>query len=286
MLGLFANESVDGPSIHIAPGAVAHVAGVDITNSMLYGWICTVLIVGLLVWVARRVTVRPKGGIVQLVEIGVDFITDLVEGAFENAKIGRKFVPFFVILFFFIILNNWMGLMPVAGEGFKAGETPLFRPFTADLSSTMALGAVTMVLVYIASVRESGGLLKYLRHFFVGNPKNPAFFFIGLLEMLTDLTRVLSLSLRLFLNITIGEIIISVFGYLGHMVAPATALPFYLIEILVAALQAYIFTILGTMYLALAVNSANNHGHEEKEELTDEKAFETMKVTNSEVASG
>lgn len=286
MFGIFASGATEGPSIHIAPGEVMRVAGVEITNSMLYGWICTILIVGLLVWVARQVTVRPKGGIVQFVEIGVDFITDLVEGAFENAKIGRKYVPFFVILFFFIILNNWMGLIPIAGEGFKMGEVPLFRPFTADLSSTMALGAITMVLVYIASIRESGGLFKYLRHFFVGNPRNPAFFFIGLLEMLTDLTRVLSLSLRLFLNITIGEIIISVFGYLGHMLAPASALPFYLIEILVAALQAYIFTILGTMYLALAVNGANDHSHDEKTELTDESAFETIEVTNSGVASG
>lgn len=88
---------------------------------------------------------------------------------------------------------------------------------------------------------ESGGFGKYLRHFFVGNPFNPLYFIIGLPEMLTDLTRVLSLSLRLFLNITIGEIVIAVFSYLGHVIAPVTALPFTLVELFVGALQAYIF---------------------------------------------
>ena len=83
-----------------------------------------------------------------------------------------------------------------------------------------------------------------MRHFFVGSPLNPLYLVIGLLEMLTDLTRVLSLSLRLFLNITIGEIVIAVFAYLGSVAAPLTALPFSLLELLVAALQAYIFTIL------------------------------------------
>lgn len=275
-LNIFAAES-GGPTVHIAPGGVFEFAGLTITNSMLYGAICALLISVFLVWVSRKATVKPRGGVVQFVEIGVDFITNLVEGAFDDKKIARKYTPYFVTLFFFIMLNNWLGLMPYVGEGFTSGDNPLFRPFTADLSATLAIGVFTMVTVYIASIVESGGLFKYLGHFFVGDIKNPIYLVSGLLEMLTDLTRVLSLSLRLFLNVTIGEIVIAVFAHLGGMFGWATALPFFMLEILVGALQAYIFTILATMYLAIAVNHAGEH-HADAE-LTDDVSPETIGAT-------
>jgi F-type H+-transporting ATPase subunit a len=274
----------EGPSVHVAPAGVFHIGGFTITNSIIYGWICALIIIAFLTWVARRVTVKPKGGIIQFVEVGVDFITNLVENSFDDKKIGRKYVPFFVTLFFFILLNNWLGLLPIVGEGFHSGESPLLRPFTGDLNGTLAIGVVTMLMVYGASIKEAGGPLKYLRNFFIGNPANPLYFVIGLLEMFTDLTRVLSLSLRLFLNITIGEIVIAVFAYLGHVVAPLSALPFTLLEFLVAALQAYIFTILSTMYLAIAVNHAT--AHHESDDLTEEGVPERIGVQTRESMQG
>lgn len=270
-----------GPSVHIAPAPVFNIGNVTITNSILYGWICALLLTVLFIAVARKMTVKPKGGFTQFVEIGVDFIANTVMGAFDDKKVARRYVPFFVTLFMFILFNNWLGLLPIVGEGFQASDgSPLLRPFTGDLSATFAMGVLTMLLVYGASIKESGGLGKYLRHFFVGSPKNPLYFVIGLLEMFTDLTRVLSLSLRLFLNITIGEIVIAVFAYLGHVAAPVTALPFTLLEFLVAALQAYIFVILSIMYLAIAVNHSSAHPEEaiEEEGLTDGDAAGKMEL--------
>ena len=281
LLGRFADS---GPTVHVAPLTVFRLGGFNITNSILYGWVSALFIIVLLVWVAHRVTVKPKGGLVQFIEVGVDFITSLVENAFEDKKIGRKYVPFFVTLFFFILFNNWLGLLPIVGEGFRSGGNPLLRPFTGDLNGTFAMGVVTMLLVYGASIRESGGLRRYLRHFFVGSPANPLYFVIGLLEMFTDLTRVLSLSLRLFLNITIGEIVIAVFAYLGHIAAPLSALPFTLLELFIAALQAYIFTILATMYLAIAVNHAGQHA--EDVDLTEDGVPETIGVTTKGAVHG
>lgn len=262
-----------GPSVHIAPAHVITIGGITITNSILYGWISALFIISIFIWVARRITVKPKGGFIQVVEVGADFITNMVMGAFDDKKRARKYVPFFVTLFFFILFNNWLGLLPFVGDGLQLSNLPLFRPFTGDWNATLAMGVVTMVVVYVASIRESGGLRKYLGHFFMGSPLNPLYFAIALLEMFTDLTRVLSLSLRLFLNIMIGEIVIAVFSYLGHILAPLTALPFTLLEMLVAALQAYIFTILATMYLAIVVNHASEH---EREHLTEDDVPETM----------
>lgn len=275
-LGLLQQVAADsGPSVHVSPATV-HIGGLTLTNSILYGWVCTLLIIAVMVWVAHRVSVKPRGGLVQFIEAGVEFITNLVENSFDDKKVGRKYVPYFVTIFFFILFSNWLGLLPFVGEGFRSGENPLLRPFTGDLNGTFALGLITMIMVYGASIRESGGLRSYFRHFFVGNPKNPLFFVIGILEMFTDLTRVLSLSLRLFLNVTIGEIVIAVFAYLGHFAAPLTALPFTLIELFIGALQAYIFTVLATMYLAIAVNHATEHTH--SEDLTEGGVPETIGV--------
>ena len=270
-----------GPAIHVAPAAAFRLGGFTITNSILYGWICAVAIIALLIWVARQVTVRPKGGLVQVIEAGVDFITDLVENAFDDRKRGRKYVPFFVTVFFFILLNNWFGLIPGVGEAFRRGDNPILRPFTADLNGTFAIGIITMVFVYYSSVKESGGIRKYFQHFFIGSPLNPLYLIIGLLEMLTDLTRVFSLSLRLFLNVTIGEIVIAVFAYLGHIGAPLTALPFTLIELFIGALQAYIFTVLSLMYLAIAVNHASEHTNDAT--LTDHEPSETIGIDPGQV---
>lgn len=287
MTGLFSGFAIGeaGPVVHVAPHTLFTIAGFPITNSIFYGWICIIFICLLMIWVARRVSVHPKGGAVQYFEAGVEFVMNFVEDAFDDKAVGSKYVPFFVTLFFFILLNNWLGLLPIVGESFQLHGYPLLRTLTGDLNATLAMGLVTMALVYSASIKEAGGLFKYARHFFVGSPKNPGYLFIGLIEIITDLTRVFSLSLRLFLNITIGEIVIAVFAYLGELVVPAVgapiaALPFTLIELGVAALQAYIFVILATMYLAMAVN-----GHSADHDLTEELVPETIGAKSPQGAS-
>lgn len=267
MFHLFA-ASESGPTIHVAPGEIFKIGDVAITNSIFYGWIVSVIIIAFLIVVARKMTIMPKGGVIQLVEAGTTFITGVVENAFDNPAKGRRYVPYFVTLFFFIMFSNWLGLLPGVGEAFTINENPIFRPFTADLNGTLAAGLVTMAVVYSASIRELGGVRKYIRHFFLGSPWNPLYFIIGILEMLTDLTRVFSLSLRLFLNVAIGEVVIAVFTYLGGALAPATALPFVMLELFVGFLQAYIFVMLSIMYLAIAVNHSHEHD-DEKEGLTE-----------------
>ena len=251
-----------GPSVHIAPAGIVHLGGLTITNSILYGWICISVMIILLTWVARHITVHPKGGITQFVELGVEFIIGTVESGFTDKGKARRYFPYYATLFFFLLINNWLGLVPGVGEALTIHGVPLLRPFTGDFNGTLAAAAVTMTMVYVSSAKEAGGLLSYLRHFFVGSPFNPIYLLIGILEMLTDIMRAFSLSLRLFLNVAIGEVIIAVFTYLGHIAAPITATPFTLIELFVGALQAYIFTTLSIMYLA-AVANHSEHGPED-----------------------
>lgn len=268
ILSLVADSS--GPIVHITPLGLFNVGKFTVTNSMLYGWISAVLIIIFLSVIASKVTVKPKAGLIQVVEAGVGFISNLVESSFDDKERGRKYVPYFVTLFFFLILNNWLGLIPGVGDSITVHGNPLLRPFTGDWNATLAAASITMVLVYGASIKAAG-IKKYFGHFFIGSPLNPMYLLLGIIEMFTDLTRVISLSIRLFLNVTIGEIVIAVFSYLGHIAAPLTAAPFYLIELFVGALQAYIFVILSIMYLAITVNHVTGH-----EDLTEEDVPETI----------
>ncbi len=258
-LSRFAAES-SGPVIHISPTVVTHFKGYEITNSMIYGWIAAVVISVTLITVARMVRLRPRGGLIQFIEAGVDFIVNLVANSLGSRKKALVYAPYFATIFFFVLFNNWLGLLPGVGEAIKAGENPLFRPFTADLNGTLAAAVVTMVLVQAFAIKESG-FIRHMRHYFAGSLKNPATYLFGIFELFTELTRVISLALRLFLNVVIGEIIISVFAYLGKSGAPITSLPFVLLELVVAGLQSYIFVMLSVTYLAVAIKHDDEDAH-------------------------
>lgn len=250
----------DGPAIHITPGELFTLGRFTITNSILYAWISSFVIAVLLITVARRMTLRPKKGVTQFVEIGTEFIIGTLAGSLGSRAKAIKYAPYFVTTFFFVMLSNWLGLLPGVGEAVTLNETPVFRPFTADLNATLAAATVMMVLVQVFAIRESG-IKKHIRHYFAGSLKNPMTWFLGVFEMFSELTRIASLALRLFLNVAIGEVIIAIFTYLGSFAAPLTALPFLFLELFVGALQAYIFVMLCVMYLSAAIN----HDHDEAE---------------------
>ena len=267
-LSLFAAEE-SGPIIHIEPEEVFKIGDFSITNSIFYGWIVAIVIVAMLVLVARMMTVKPRRGFIQFIEVGTEFIIKMIENALGSRAKAMKYAPFFAAIFFYVLFNNWFGLLPGVGEAVKVGETPLFRPFTADLNGTLAVALVTMVMVQTFAMKESG-FKRHIRHYFHGNLKNPATYFFGIFEAFTELTRVASLALRLFLNVVIGEIVIAVFAYLGSVAAPITSLPFVLLELGVGALQAYIFVMLSTSYLAVTI--AHDHAEEEHDNESDHES--------------
>ncbi|GAC1386962.1 MAG: F0F1 ATP synthase subunit A [Candidatus Saccharimonadales bacterium] len=255
--------------IHITPLTVFTIRGYAITNSMLYGATCAVLTTLVLIYISKRMTLRPKAGLTQIIELGTDFITNLLKSALNSEEKATKYAPWFVSIFFFILFSNWLGLLPGVGEAFTSHGAPLARPFTADLNGTLAAATVTWLLVQYFAIKESG-VLRHLRHYFNGSMKNPITLLLGIFEMFSDITRIFSLALRLFLNVAIGEIIIAVFSKLGGLAAPITALPFTILELLVGALQAYIFVMLSIMYLAVAVSHGAHETNSDDHLTVDE----------------
>jgi F-type H+-transporting ATPase subunit a len=268
MLTKFAAEG-DGPAIHITPERIFDLSGQPISNSVFYGWVSSAVIIVLLVFIARHMTLKPKRGLFQFVELGTEFIISTLSGSLGSRAKAVKYAPYFVTTFFFVMLSNWLGLMPGVGEALTLGETPVLRPFTADLNGTLAAATVMMIFVQVFAIKESG-FIKHMRHYFAGSLKNPGTWLLGIFELFSEITRICSLALRLFLNVAIGEVIIAIFTYLGGPVAPVSALPFILLELFVGALQAYIFVMLCAMYLGAAIH----HDHESDQHEADARLAE------------
>ena len=274
LLTLFGASEGDGPAIHITPGELFKIGEISVTNSMLYGAVSSLLILVVLISISRRMTLRPKRGLTQMVEIGTEFIISTIQNSMGSRKKAIKYAPFFVSAFFFVMFTNWLGLVPGGGESITYGGDPIIRPFTADLNGTLAASLIMMILVQYFAIRESGPI-KHLRHFFAGSLKNPATYLLGVFEIFSEFTKIFSLALRLFLNVAIGEAIISIFTWLGGYLGPITSLPILVLELFVGALQAYIFTMLTIMYLAAAIHHEHDAEELERHELAKLAAAES-----------
>jgi F-type H+-transporting ATPase subunit a len=235
-----------------------------VTNSMLYGLLTAVIIGSVMIYSARRIKLRPGKGFSQIIEMMTEYVINLLQGPFGSREKAVKFAPVFGFYFIFIMFNNLLGLLPIVGPGIysqlEGAHTPLFRPFTADLNGTIAMAVIAIIIVQYLSIREQGGK-KHAQHYFSNKPLNPVNFFIGILEVFGEFTRIMSLSLRLFLNTAVGEILVAVFTsmILAGGRTPIAVIPIFLFEGLVAYIQAYVFTILAGTYLGIAIAHSDDH---------------------------
>lgn len=263
MGSIFTTFAAEGIHVSLKAEPIQQAGSFIITNAIIYGVLCTVLLGIILLAAARRSAIKPSKSILaNSVEWLVEYVITLLEGPFGSREKAAKYTPYFATFFFFIMFSNLMGLLPLVGPAIHVEGTPLFRPMTADLNGTVALSVVAILLVQVLSIKEQG-VKGHLKHYFSDKPWNPINFFIGILEVLGELTRIISLSLRLFLNTAVGEILIAVFTSMiaPNGMTPFAVIPIFMFEILVAGIQAYVFTILAATYLGLSIQHAD-HGED------------------------
>lgn len=271
LLSRFA-ETDSGIHVSLKAEEVFTVGDITVTNSMIYGLLVAIFMGVVLIWLAKKSSVKPKKGAIAILEFIVEFVINLLEGAFGNRKQAVKYAPIFSVFFLFILFSNILGLIPIVGPGIHVDGIPIFRPFTADLNGTLVMAVIAIVAVQVMSIRAQG-LKGHLTHYFSDKPWNPINFFIGILEVFGEFTRILSLALRLFLNTAVGEILIAVFTslVLADGRTPLAVIPIILFELLVAGIQAYVFTVLSATYLALAISHAHEeHDHEPEAQKVEE----------------
>lgn len=309
--------AASGLHISISAEKLFSVAGLEVTNSIFTSLIVSTLLIVFAVVVNSQLKKTDKPtGLQNFAEIIIEALHNFIYGITGDLKKTRLFFPVISTFFMFIILNNWLGLMPgvgtisiVEGEktekveeaktedhssvfvesayaatattteethdeaevksGSEAEEAhaeeaahavkkvPIFRPGTADLNTTIALGLISIFLTQVIGVKFLG--LSYFGKFF--NFSSPIMFYVGILELISEFAKIISFAFRLFGNIFAGEVLLVVISYLAPLVLP---MPFYGLEIFVGFIQALVFSMLSLIFFNMATighHDEEDHAH-------------------------
>lgn len=255
---------------------IAHVGGFTVTNSLVMSWLTVAILVFFFVQVGRKMknsSGKPKG-LQNVFEILLEQAIGLADTVTGDRKKTEKFLPMVLALFLFILINNWLGLFPGVGTiGFVESEgghsvfVPFFRGATADINTTLAISLLAVIMSHILGV-FSIGVWKHFNKFvnlkaladipkkFKKDPTiamvNPIKAFVGLIEIVGEMAKVASLSLRLFGNIFAGEVLLASMMAIFAFFLP---LPFMFLEIIVGIVQALVFAILTLAFMSIATTA-------------------------------
>jgi F-type H+-transporting ATPase subunit a len=220
-----------------------------------------VFTIGLFWWAAKRITTVPKKkGIVALLEVALVWVRDDIVYPWLGPERGRRYLPFFWTLFFFILFANLVGLLPFP-------LNPWERTATGNLAVTGALATIVFVMIQVSGMKQHGWGKYWIHLVPAGTPKF-LWPLVWVIELIGLLTKPFALTVRLFANMTGGHAILLVlFGFLmgiKHYGSPVLGVPstvasfgfvlfIMLFEVLVVLIQAYIFTVLTAIFTSLAV---------------------------------
>ncbi len=235
------------PQISLAAEKIGHLGGFPITNSLLATWLVMLVLTALSFLATRNISLIP-GGAQSIAEIFVGGLHDFFASVCGHHV--RDFFPLIASLFIFIITANWMGLLPgFSTIGFFHGEEflPLLRGATADLNTTVALAIVAVCAIQYFGFKMVG--FHYSTRFL--NFKDPIYFVLGLLELVSEISKIISFAFRLFGNIFAGEVLLAVMAFLMPFLVP---LPFLMMELFVGFIQALVFSMLTAVFLNVAVS--------------------------------
>lgn len=232
---------------------LGYIFGLPITNSLVLSLLTAALLVGGGFLIARAL--KPVPGKVQsTAELVIDSLLDLTAQVAGDRKQASKFFPLVATIFLFILLNNWIGVLPGTGSiGFyesidgRDTFTPLFRSANADLNTTFALALIAVLAIQLFAIQKLGFFGHVGKYF--NFTHGPIHFFVGLLELVGEFARVLSFSFRLFGNIFAGEVLLIIIMSLVPVLIP---LPFIFLEYFVGFIQALVFAMLTLVFLKVA----------------------------------
>lgn len=250
----------------LAPEPLFHLGPLNITNSMVTTVLVVLLLSALAFWMSRSIRLIPSGK-QNFLEAIVEGLMGLVEGA-AGHRVGRIILPLIGTLFIYIVTANWFALLPGIGTILWHSEDhayPLLRAPNADYNMTLAMAALTIVIVQVAGF-AAHGFTGHLKEY-----KNP-------LNIIDEFARLLSLSVRLFANVFAGEVLVTVmlalsFAAVSYLVVFffAAAIPsvFLALEVFFGLIQALVFALLALIYISLAVGG-HGGGHDTEHTPTGE----------------
>lgn len=237
--------------ISIAAEPIFSIFGFTVTNALFTGVIGTLVTLLLFFYVARKLKKKGYNRFVGLIQWVFEGLLKQINDIVPDKKIARSIMPLAVTIFFFVLINYWMSILPGV-DSIRIGDIPLLRSLTADLNFTLALAIITVVAVQIYAIKHLGVFANGSRYF--RNPfKDPIGAFEGILELIGEFSRGVALSLRLFGNAFAGEVLLVVIAFLTGYLATVTLPIFMAFELFIGFIQAYVFFVLTLIFTALAV---------------------------------
>jgi F-type H+-transporting ATPase subunit a len=237
---------------------LAEVGGFTITNAMAYSWLVTLIVIGVAFVIRKRTSLVParfQGAVEVIIGGAFNFMADTL----GSTKQATRYFSYIATLFFFILMNNWLALLPITAFGLNEATehgsvlVPFFRTTHSDLNHTLILAVLSVVMIQVFGITTLG-FFKYAHKFFVNPFKNPIGAFIGILELVSEIAKMISFSFRLFGNIFAGEVLLVIISYLLPFGAP---LPFMFLEMFVGLIQAVVFATLTLVFVKIA--TAEHH---------------------------
>lgn len=218
------------------------------TNTLALSLLALVFLVGGAAILKRRLALVP-GGFQNIAEIGIEFIIDLMDQVLGDRKKSEKYLPLVATIFIFVLVSNWLGLLPGIGSiVLRHGDesVPLLRSPSTDLNFTLALAIISVVAANAIGV-AAAGFFRYMKKYL--DFSGPLAFFVGILELISEIAKLISFSFRLFGNIFAGEVLLVVLGILVPYLLPV---PFIMMEMFFGFIQALIFATLTLVFIAVA----------------------------------
>ena len=243
-----------------------------VTNSMVGAVLASILVLIAAFVFVRRATLLPSR-MQALIEFPIEWTANIVEA--NGGRHWRSFAPLIVAIFIFVLLANWIGLLPGVGtigytEVIEGHEVlvPFVRPASADLNVTLGLALVSFFAFIGLGVRK-GGVMAYLKHTFIAEPAYMTPLMTPI-HIISELSRLISLSFRLFGNVFAGEVLLATMLFLTTAVVFVYPLAFFVpgiflsLELVFGFVQALVFAFLTMAYIVLALPEHDEH--EENEE--------------------
>lgn len=246
-----------GIHVSLAPEQITSIWGIPITNTLITSWIAMAVLLVLAIGLGHRLNMVP-GRFQTLIETIITFVRDFIFETLENDTWARRAFPLLVTIFLFIATANLLEFTPGIGSiGFftAAGEfVPLLRSVNTDLNVTLALAIIVVITIEVMGILAVG-FWRYAGKFVNFSKPFPLNFFVGIIEFVSEMSRFVSFSFRLFGNIFAGEVLIAVATYFVPYIVPA---PLMALETFVGFIQAAVFALLTLFFIKLAI--ADPHG--------------------------
>jgi F-type H+-transporting ATPase subunit a len=225
------------------------IGSLPVTNALLLSLVSFLFLAVVGIFFKRQIAIVP-GKFQNVVEFGFEGLLNFVDSILHNRKKTEEYFPLVATIFFFILISNWLGLLPGVGSFvYKSSGSviPLLRSPASDLNFTIALALIAVFSINILGIL-SIGLVKYGKKFI--NFSGPIEFFVGLLELVSEIAKIISFSFRLFGNVFAGEVLLTIIVFLIPYLIP---LPFLMLEVFVGFIQAMVFTMLTVVFISVAI---------------------------------